>query len=69
MSATSSLPDAGMGEIKQLEGLTVKEAAYMLRVAPQTVYGWCYQGKVRFFRIGGSLRIKVESLETVKEST
>jgi len=47
------------------DGLSVKEAAFLLKVDPKTVYGWCSNGKIEFFRIGGesgSIRIKKEHL-------
>ena len=47
------------------EGLSVKEAAYLLKVSPKTIYGWCDAGKIDFFRIGGesgSIRIKKDHL-------
>ena len=51
--------------LKQIDGLTVKEAAYVLKTDPKTVYGWCYQGKIEFFRVVGSIRIKKESLDKI----
>lgn len=60
MPKTSSLQDN-----EKVDGLTVKEAAYFLGVDPKTVYGWIYNKKIKFFRIGGkngSIRIKKEHL-------
>lgn len=54
--------------LKQIDGLTVKEAAYVLKVAPQTVYGWCVNGKIEFFRVVGSIRIKKESLNKINNA-
>ena len=60
MSKTSS-------SLAQVEGLTVKEVAYLLRVAPKTVYGWCYNEKVIYFKIAGNIRIRQEDLEALKD--
>ena len=49
-------------KLKKIDGLTVKEAAYFLQVAPKTVYGWCNAGKLEHFKIAGSIRIKEEHL-------
>lgn len=62
------MSDNGL-ELKQIDGLTVKEAAYILRVDPQTVYGWCYHGKIKFFRVFGSIRIAKGAIESAKETT
>lgn len=58
MPKTSSSQD-------KFDGLSVKEAAYLLKVSPTTIYGWCSEGKIEYFRIGGkngSIRIKKKHL-------
>ncbi len=42
---------------------SVKEVAEMMRVSPNTVYQWCYEGKMPHFRFEGSIRIEAQSLE------
>lgn len=54
--------------LKQIDGLTVKETAYVLKVAPQTVYGWCVTGKIEFFRVVGSIRIKKASIDKINNT-
>lgn len=64
MSKTSSSLETDTS-LSPIDGLTVKEVAYKLRVDPKTVYGWCSNGKIEFFRIGGesgSIRIKKDQL-------
>lgn len=56
-------------ELKPIDGMTVKEAAFVLRVAPKTVYGWCADGKIRFFRVMGSIRIDKAAVGAVLSST
>lgn len=43
--------------------LTVKQVAEKFGVHLQTVYKWIYTGKLKYFRVGGSLRITEEQLE------
>lgn len=50
-----------------IDGLTVKEAAHRLRVAPKTIYSWCSDGKIVYFKIMGSIRIRKEDLDSIKE--
>ena len=53
---------------KQIDGLTVKEAAYFLKVDPKTVYGWCASGKVEHYRVVGSIRIKKTSIDKLNST-
>lgn len=48
--------------------LTVKEVAFLLRVSPQTVYGWCYQGKLAAVRVVGSIRIDRRAAEGLRQA-
>lgn len=48
--------------------LTVNEVAERLRVAPITVYRWCYAGKLKSLKIVGVRRIEEEALEEFKRS-
>jgi len=52
--------------LKPIEGLTVKETAYMLGVSPKTVYGWCSDGKLPHFKVFGTIRIKREVVDFLK---
>jgi excisionase family DNA binding protein len=40
----------------QTEWLTAAEAAFYLRVKPRTLLAWARQGKVRGYRLSGTLR-------------
>ena len=51
----------------KFDGLTVKEVAYLLNVAPKTVYGWCSEGKIVYYKIMGSIRIKKQDVDAVRE--
>jgi len=42
--------------------LTIKEVANKLKVHPQTVYAWVYNGKLKVTRISGILRIEETTL-------
>ena len=55
-------------ELKQIEGLTVKEAAYILQVAEKTIYAWIADKKLSAFKIGGNIRIKKEDIGTMQHS-
>ena len=53
--------------LKPIDGLTVKEVAYVLKVAPKTVYSWCSDGKIVYFKVMGSIRIRKEDIDSIKE--
>ena len=55
--------------LEPVPGLTVKEAAYLLSMSPKTIYGWCAEGKISFFRIVGSIRIPLSSINFLLNST
>ena len=43
--------------------LTVREAASFLDVHFMTIYKWCYERKIPFIRIRGSIRLDPEALD------
>jgi excisionase family DNA binding protein len=43
--------------------LTVQEAAQMLAVSVSTLYGWVWQRRIPFVKIGRALRFDVADLE------
>ena len=55
-------------ELKQIEGLTVKEVAYILQVAEKTIYSWIADGKLPAFKIGGNIRVKKENVGAMQHS-
>ena len=54
--------------IKKVEGITVKEAAYILQVAEKTIYDWIKEGKLPGFRVMGNIRIKKEDIGSIIHS-
>jgi excisionase family DNA binding protein len=57
MSGTSCLPESST-VLSPVDGLTVKEAAYLLGVSHKTVYSWCRDKKIPHFKIVGTIYIK-----------
>lgn len=51
--------------IKEIKGYTIKEVAFIFNVSPKTVYRWCDEGKIDFFKIMGSYRITKETISTI----
>ncbi|MFI5097242.1 MAG: helix-turn-helix domain-containing protein [Candidatus Acidiferrales bacterium] len=43
--------------------VTVKEAAQFLSVSVSTLYGWVWQRKIPFVKVGRALRFKMSALE------
>ena len=43
--------------------LTVDEAARLLAVSVSTLYGWVYQRRIPFVKVGRALRFDVNDLE------
>ena len=41
---------------------TVKEVAEKLKVKPNTVYQWLRRGKLKYWKIGGAIRISSNTL-------
>jgi excisionase family DNA binding protein len=54
-------------DLPPADGLRVKEAAALLAVSPKTIYTWCCRGKIRHFKVMGSIRIPRESLAAIRE--
>ena len=50
-------------------GVTVKEAAFTLKVSPQAVYNWCACGKIDHFRVIGTIRIPMETINILKRNS
>jgi excisionase family DNA binding protein len=48
-------------------GLTVKEAAYLLGVSHKTVYSWCAKGRLKHYRLFGSIRIPISQVERMRK--
>jgi excisionase family DNA binding protein len=55
--------------IEPIKGLTVKEAAFILGVSPITIYGWCRNGKIQYFKIMGNIRIREQAIKAIADST
>jgi excisionase family DNA binding protein len=49
----------------QIESLTPKEVADTLKLNPSTIYGLIQNGTIRSFRIGRTIRVRREDLETL----
>ena len=50
------------------EWLTVEEVAEYFKVSPKTVRKWLYQRRLRYYRIGGVVRIRREDMERLPEA-
>jgi excisionase family DNA binding protein len=48
--------------------ITVQEAAHFLCVSVSTLYGWVWQRKIPFVKIGRALRFEIVDLEHFVES-
>jgi len=48
--------------------LNVQQAAYFLAVSVSTLYGWVWQRRVPFIKIGRALRFDIRDLETFVEA-
>ena len=47
-----------------MEYMNIKEVAECLRIHPNTVYRWCRSGDLPAIRLGTTIRIKREDLES-----
>jgi excisionase family DNA binding protein len=43
--------------------LTVRDAAKFLAVSTSTLYGWVYQRKISFVKVGRALRFELDELQ------
>jgi len=48
--------------------LNIKEAAQVLSVSVSTLYGWVWQRRIDFVKIGRSLRFEIVALERFIQS-
>ncbi len=48
--------------------ITVDDAAQFLAVCTSTLYGWVYQRKIPFVKVGGALRFEVAELQKFIQS-
>jgi excisionase family DNA binding protein len=55
-----TLPESGL--------LTVKEAANFLSVSTSTLYGWVYQRRIPFVKLGRALRFELPELQKFIQS-
>jgi excisionase family DNA binding protein len=55
-----TLPESGL--------LTVKEAANFLAVSTSTLYGWVYQRRIPFVKLGRALRFELPELQKFIQS-
>jgi len=56
MSETSCLQNSTI--LNPVDGLTVKEVAYLLGVSPKTIYSWCQDKKIPCYRVVGTIYIE-----------
>jgi excisionase family DNA binding protein len=43
--------------------MTVRESAEFLSVSPSTLYGWIWQRKIAFVKVGRAVRFDIADLE------
>ena len=48
--------------------ITVQDAAKFLAVSTSTVYGWVYQSRIPFVKVGGALRFELAELQKFVQS-
>lgn len=48
--------------------LNIKEAAQLLSVSASTLYGWVWQRRIDFIKIGRSVRFEIVALERFIQS-
>ena len=55
---------------KQFESglITVDDAAKFLAVSKSTLYGWVYQRRIPFVKVGGALRFELTELQKFIQS-
>jgi excisionase family DNA binding protein len=57
-----------MQSIFQQRLLTVQEAAHLLSVSVSTLYGWVWQRRIPFVKVGRALRFERDDLERFIQS-
>jgi excisionase family DNA binding protein len=57
-----------MQSIPQQRLLTVQEAAHLLGVSVSTLYGWVWQRRIPFVKVGRALRFEQRDLEKFIQS-
>jgi excisionase family DNA binding protein len=62
MSDTPNDTKQALLDAERARWLTVKEAAYVLRISPNTLFQAIHRGQVELFAVGKSWRIHVDSL-------
>ena len=48
---------------REEEWMTIEDVGRHFKVSPKTVRKWLYQRKLRFYKIGGVVRIRREDVE------
>jgi excisionase family DNA binding protein len=48
--------------------ITVQDAAKFLAVSTSTLYGWVYQRRIPFVKVGGALRFELAELQEFVQS-
>jgi excisionase family DNA binding protein len=69
-SSNDAAPTAATGRKLRYDNhlLNVQQAAYFLAVSVSTLYGWVWQRRVPFIKIGRALRFDIRDLETFVEA-
>jgi excisionase family DNA binding protein len=57
-----------MQSISQQRLLTVREAALLLAISVSTLYGWVWQRRIPFVKVGRALRFEMTDLERFIQS-
>jgi excisionase family DNA binding protein len=48
--------------------ITVQDAAKFLAISKSTLYGWVYQRRIPFVKVGGALRFELAELQKYVQS-
>ena len=48
--------------------ITVQDAAKFLAISKSTLYGWVYQRRIPFVKVGGALRFELAELQKFVQS-
>ena len=68
MHRNETQADSAKGTIERAGLLTVQEAARFLAVSVSTLYGWVWQRRIPFVKIGRALRFDPRDLEAFIEA-